>query len=299
MQLITVPSTYSVEHIETTKCRPFFDKLHEQLIVGVGNAPYYPLDASFSEAGVCKTENIFEKFKTHFLAYITSSTLNSVIGLENSARTDIILGCTQYIDDLHIRHSEIQVIEHEYNYHKRLKPNTVYCTIETLKPRVPLIISIPFSYTGCTYRDMTRLLDRCSELDIPVHLDGAWITAAKNTHIDFNHPAVVSLGISLSKGLGLSGWNRIGVRYTKENVEDSITVMNGFLQIPSVPVIIGTYFMEHVPVDHLWNTHGNKHYKICSDFNLNTSDTIHMATKDNNVLGLSNLLRYLENVPSS
>jgi hypothetical protein len=299
MQLITVPDSYSSEYIETTKCRPFFDKLHESLIVGVGKYPYYPLDASFSEAGVSKTENIFEKFKSHFLAYITSSTLNSVTNLQYSARNDIILGCTQYIDDLHIRHSEIQVIENEYNYHRRLKPDTQYRTIETLKPNVPLIISMPFSYTGSTYHSMDQLLDRCSELNIPVHIDGAWITAAKNTHIDFSHPAVYSLGISLSKGLGLSGWNRIGMRYTKERVEDSITVMNEFLQIPSVPVIVGTYFMEHVPIDHLWNTHGDKHYKICKDFNLTSSDTIHMATKDNNVLGLSNLLRYLENVQDS
>jgi len=299
MQIINVISEYSNEHIEINKCRPFVDKLHERLILGVGSSPYYPIDASFSVAGVSKTENIFEKFKTAFLAYITGSRLNSITNLQYSVRNDIILGCTQYIDDLHIRHSEIQVLEHEYNYHTRLKPNTIPCTIDTLKPNTPLIISVPFSFYGGTHPDMNRLLDKCVELSIPVHLDAAWITAAKNVHIDFNHPAVVSMGISLSKGLGLSGWNRIGVRYTKENIEDSITVMNDHLQIPSVPVIIGSYFMERVPVDHLWNSHGLNHYKICSDFNITSTDTIHMGIMNDRPVGLANLLRYLESSDTS
>lgn len=294
MSIITVPESYSETYIETNKCRPFVDKLQERLIIDVGQTNYYPLDDSFSVAQVSKTDDIFNSFKCLFTEYITSTKLNSVVGLEKSLRNDIILGCTQYIDDLHIRYPVIQVLEHEYNYHVRLKPNLIPCNMDTLRANIPLIISIPFSYYGSTHPDMSDILDKCTELNIPVYLDGAWLTASKNVHIDFSHPAVVSLGISLSKGLGLSGWNRIGMRYTKDITEDSITVMNDHLQIPSVPVLVGSYFMKNVEIDHLWNTHGHNHYKICSDFNLNTTDTIHMATKDNKILGICNLLRYLE-----
>lgn len=294
MSIITVPESYSETYIETHKCRPFVDKLQEQLILDVGKTHYYPLDNSFSVAQVNKTIDIFDSFKTSFTDYITSSKLNSIVGLDKSLRSDIIIGCTQYIDDLHIRYPDIQVLTHEYNYHVRLKPNLIPCTVDTMCANIPLIISIPFSYYGGTHPDMSTILDRCVELNIPVHLDGAWITASKNIHIDFSHPAIVSLGISLSKGLGLSGWNRIGIRYTKDISEDSITVMNDHLQIPSVLVLVGSYFIKNVAIDHLWNTHGQNHYKICSDFNLNTTDTIHMATKDNKILGICNLLRYLE-----
>lgn len=299
MSIIKVPESYSETYIETNKCRPFVDKLQEQLILEVGNTPYYPLDDSFTVAQVNKTDDIFDSFKGLFTDYITSSKLNSITGLDKSLRNDVIIGCTQYIDDLHIRYPDIQVLEHEYNYHIRLKPNLVPSTVDTLRPNIPLIISIPFSYYGGMHPAMSTILDRCTELNIPVHLDGAWITASKNIHIDFMHPAVVSLGISLSKGLGLSGWNRIGVRYTKDVTEDSISVMNDHLQIPSVPVLVGSYFIKNVSIDYLWNKHGENHYKICRDFQVNPTDTIHMATKDNKILGICNLLRYLEYHPDN
>jgi hypothetical protein len=139
-----------------------------------------------------------------------------------------------------------------------------------------------------------EILGVCLSLNIPVHIDCAWYTACKNINIDMMHPAIHSFATSLSKGYGLSGWNRIGIRYVKDRVEDSITVMNDHLQIPSVPVLIGTYFMERVNVDHLWNTHGDSYNKICSDFNLDSTDTIHMCVEDGHSRGIAPLLRYLE-----
>jgi hypothetical protein len=143
---------------------------------------------------------------------------------------------------------------------------------------------------------MLELLDLCVTLNIPVHLDGAWITAARNVVIDFCHPAVASLGISMSKGYGTSGWNRVGLRWTKSIVEDSITLINDHLQTTAYPVVIGNYILENMQPDHLWNTHGANHFKICNDFGLVSSDTIHMATKNNQIVGIAPLLRHLENV---
>ena len=52
--------------------------------------------------------------------------------------------------------------------------------------------------------------------------------------------------------------------------------------------------MDNLEPDHLWNHHSKNHYKICKDFDLEPTDTIHMATKDNKVLGIAPLLGYLE-----
>lgn len=295
MRLINVVDSYSIEHIETTKLRPFIDKLHEETIENLGKLFIYPIDNTFKVAGFSSTKDIFNRFVGACNAHLLGSKLNKIKNLDNLPNKDIILGCTQYIDDLHIKHKDIQVLEKEYNYHTRLNKNIVPTTIENLRPNVPLIISIPFTYYGTQHPRMTEILDICLERNIDVHLDGAWITACKNIDIDLSHPSIKSFAISLSKGYGLSGWNRIGLRYVKDRVEDSITVMNDHLQIPSVPVIIGTYFMERVGIDHLWNTHSDNYYKICKDFNLDVTDTIHMATKDSHHMGISPLLRYLEN----
>ena len=61
--MISVPERYSEEFIETTKCRPFIDKVHEQLIESVGAATYFPIDDTFQVAQFNKTSDIFESFK--------------------------------------------------------------------------------------------------------------------------------------------------------------------------------------------------------------------------------------------
>jgi hypothetical protein len=241
---------------------------------------------------------LFETFKTKFQQALTSSKLNSLSGFNSFPRVDICIGCAQYIDTLHIKH-DIQILVDEYRYHTLLNPNLIPKTVDTLEANKHLIISMPFSKIGTIHSQMTKILDRCLELNIPVHIDGAWITATRNIVFDFSHPAIVSVGISMSKGYGLAGWNRIGLRWNKSLDEDSITIMNDYLQINSYCVAIGNYFLDNVPIDHLWNTHGVNHTKICRDFGLSSTDTLHMATFGEYNVGLSPLLRYLENETNS
>lgn len=292
--MISVVPSYSREYIETTKCRPFFDKKHEVLIDSVSRQEFSQIDETFHVAGFLSKENIFNRFRGACNTHFTGSKLNKFTGFEKSVKNDIIVGCTQYIDNLHLKSKDIQVLEKEYNYHYRMNPNVIRTTIEELKPNIPLIISVPFSHLGTTHNRMDDIYDICLDRDIPLHIDAAWVSACKNITIDFNHPAIHSVGFSLSKGYGMSGWNRVGIRYAKYIEEDSISLMNDNLQIPSSIVNIGNYFLDNIEPDHLWNKHGLNHYKICNDFNLTTTDTIHMAKDGTNVLGISPLLRYLE-----
>jgi hypothetical protein len=298
---ILPPNSYDRNFIETEKCRPFIDHLHEQLIQNIISKKDYDwscIDDSYNNDVSLTAEStrpIYKKFKSLFQKHILSSTLNTITNLSTSARIDIILGCTQFIDNLHIK-GPVQVLEMEYVYHTRLNCKLIPKTIGTLEPKVPLILSVPYSAIGKQHPQMIEILDRCYKLSIPVHLDGAWITAAKNIHFNFAHPAIASLGISMSKGYGTSGWNRIGLRWSKSTEEDSITLMNDYVQINAYSVVIGNYILENTEPDHLWNTHGDNHYKICNDFNLTSTDTIHMAKEGDSTRGISPLLRYLENL---
>jgi hypothetical protein len=298
--LFTIPKAYSAEYIQTTKCKPLIDLHQERLMADiVGKQLSYDdftfLDKEYlvADASPELVRPIFANFKKEFQRHLEQSTLNKIVGFDSFARTDIVLGCTQYIDDLHIKH-DIQVLEDEYIYHQKLNSSVGYKTLDTLDPNKHLVISMPFSHIGRTHPQMQEILDTCLARGIDVHLDGAWLTAAKNVNIDLSHPAIRSFAVSMSKGYGLSGWNRIGLRWTKDPVEDSISVMNDYIQINTYSVVIGNYFLKHTEPDHLWNTHGDNHFKICNDFGLNTSDTIHMATKDGSVLGIAPLLKYLE-----
>lgn len=296
------PVSYSIEYLEIEKCRPFIDNEQEKLMLQVVNksVPYDDwtfFDESYHATGVDNTllRPIFANFKRRFQSHLENSTLNNITGFDSFARTDICLGCAQYIDNLHIKH-DVQILEYEYNYHNRLNPTLVPKTLDTLEANKHLIISLPFCALGKTHPEMQLILDKCLEINSPVHIDGAWITAARNINIDLSHPAIKSFSVSMSKGYGLSAWNRIGLRWTKDIQEDSITVLNDFAQINTYSVVIGNYFLQQLETDHLWKIHGDKYFKICNDFGLTPSDTIHMATKDGKILGVAPLLRYLENV---
>jgi hypothetical protein len=162
---------------------------------------------------------------------------------------------------------------------------------------MPLIIAMPFPSTGAVHTQMEEVLDEAQDKGISVHVDGAWLTCCRG--IDFNllHPSIKSVGISLSKGLGL-GWNRIGLRWTRQPNPDSVTIQNDFHMNNRALVMIGLHFLRNLEPDYLWNKHSDNYHKVCTDFSLTPTQSIYLALRDGQPVGVSPLLRYLENASS-
>jgi hypothetical protein len=139
---------------------------------------------------------------------------------------------------------------------------------------------------------MMEILDEARDKGISVHVDGAWFTCCRAIDFDVSHPSIQSVAISLSKGLGL-GWNRVGLRWTKDKTADAITIMNDFNMNLRAPTMIGLHFLRNIAPDYLWNTYSNTYYKICNDFDLTPTKSIYIALKDNQPVGLSPLIRYV------
>jgi len=139
---------------------------------------------------------------------------------------------------------------------------------------------------------MKEILDEARDKGISVHVDGAWFTCCRGIDFDVSHPSIESVAISLSKGLGL-GWNRIGLRWTKNTNADAITIMNDFNMNLRAPAMIGLYFIRNLPPDYLWNTYSDTYYKICKDFDLTPTKSIYLALQNNQPVGLSPLIRYV------
>lgn len=283
MNIIETAESYNDQFLQIDKPQPFIDSKIENLIKNVANNKI-PVDVS---------DNVYKIFKNEMEEYIFSSKINRYQKNKNLNRTDICIGCTHFIDTLYMK-GDIQTLKNDYKYHTRLNPNIKYSNIGNLIENKPLIIAMPFPGIGDIYPDMNLLLNECLNKNIPVHIDGAWITCCRDIDFDFNHPAISSIAISLSKGLGL-GWNRVGLRWSKENNTDAITIMNDFRMNLRAVVNIGLYFLRNIPTDHLWLTHKDNYYKICKDFNLTPTKSIYIALRNNQPVGISPLLRYLEN----
>lgn len=278
--MIRIAPEYNEKYLEVDRPRPLFDERIEQL----------QLDVLSGKIDKDVSDTVYDNFKNLAEQWIFSTRLNDLTGIYTFTRKDIIIGCTQFIDNLYMQ-SPVQVLRNDYRYHERLGLAYVK-DVGSLIPDIPLIIAMPFPSIGAPHQDMKEILDEAKKKRIDVHVDGAWITCCRGVVFDFSHPAIKSVGISLSKGLGL-GWNRIGLRWTKDTKADSISIMNDFNMNNRALAMIGLHFLRNLPPDYLWSSYEDYYNKVCKDFNLEKTNSIYLALKNGNPVGIAPLIRYL------
>jgi hypothetical protein len=279
MDRIRRATSYTIDWLETERPQPLSDLTIEQLQQDVLNGK---IDKDI-------TNQVYNNFKKEMTGWILSSKLNTITGLDNFDRIDIINGCTQFIDSIYMK-GQPQVVVGDYRYHDRLgnwgtRPGL-------LKENIPLVIAMPFPSTGAVHTQMEEVLDEAQDKGISVHVDGAWLTCCRGINFDLSHPSIKSVAISLSKGLGL-GWNRIGLRWTRQPGTDSVTIMNDFNMNLRAPAMIGLHFIRLLEPDYLWNKYGDIYKQICKDFGLTPTQSIYLALRNNQPVGLSPLIRYV------
>jgi len=271
---------YSLKYLEFDRPQPLSDLKIEKLQIDILNGGMDDKDIS---------DQVYINFKQEMTAWLLQSQLNTIKGLDLFDRVDIINGCTQFIDTVYMN-GPVQVLDGDYRYHARLGNH--YTQPGFMREESQLIIAWPFPSTGDTHFQMKEILDEAAEKGIGVHVDGAWFTCCQAIDFDISHPAIKSVGISLSKGLGL-GWNRVGLRWTKSKVADAITIQNDFNMNLRAPAMIGLHFLRNLAPDYLWTTYKDIYYGICRDFNLTPTKSIYLALKDQQPVGLSPLIRYV------
>ena len=278
---IKIAPEYNPKFLETDRPQPLVDNRIESLIQEVLSGK---LDTDISD-------QVYVNFKKEMADWLAGSELNNITGLDSFHRVDIINGCTQFIDNIYMQ-CQPQVLIGDYRYHARL--GNQWASSGLLREGVPLVIAMPFPSTGAVHTQMGEILNEAKDKGIDVHVDGAWVTCCRGINFDVSHPAIKSVGLSLSKGLGL-GWNRIGLRWTRQTAADSVTIMNDFNMNLRAPAMIGLHFIRNLPPDYLWNTHKEQYYKVCSDFDLTPTNSIYLAINNGYPVGISPLIRYLEN----
>lgn len=247
---------------------------------------------NFYQHNPVHTPDLDQQFKDTFVKWLGNHKYSSFTGLGAFKHKDIINGCTQFIDDLYQRCGTLQTFENDYKYHWRLNNDIVYSTTDTLDPNKELLISMPFPFYGDVHPNMIEILDTAHEKNIPVHIDGAWISCIRDIEFDFDHPAIQTVGISLSKG-GMGG-NRIGLRFARKRPQGAVTIMNDFNMNSQALVSMGIKFMEELGPEYFWTQYKDHYEKVCEDFDLQPTKAIHLASKDGRPVGVRPLLRCLQ-----
>ncbi len=221
------------------------------------------------------------------------------LGLDSFKRHDAILGTTHQLDELHQLHGKnIAVYYGEYKYHRRLTENTVkqISHYSELVPGDVFITSYPSCITTNQHPEFDQLLEHCLQKGIPVHIDGAWFGQCRNFEFDVSHPAIHSVSVSLSKAFGM-GSQRIGIRYTRDRINGPIAIMNDFNYCNVSDMWIGVEMIKHFGTDYWWTHYSDLYSKVCKDFNLKETDSIHVGWIEEdgkkNQFGIRTPLRFL------
>lgn len=218
-------------------------------------------------------------FVTLFDDYLHSSNLNTVQGLAQFEHRDIIHGCNHFIDNLLQQHGidGLQIFEHDYRYYTRLGRQRPWAKPGYLVPGQPVLIAAPFPGALDLHWQWHDIIKECELKHIDIHVDAAWLGAARDIGLDLSSTAIASVAFSLSKGLGLA-WNRIGVRYSRRRTNtDSITIFNQHDMISEAAVRIGIAAMQQIPVDYVWHTYEQPYHALCRELMLRPTKIIHAA----------------------
>lgn len=225
--------------------------------------------------------------------WFQSTKFNNLQGWQHMPCIDLTMGCAHYIESFIIRHGwdGFQILNNEYAYYSFMGKWGV--SEGQLEPNKPLIITLPhFKWAGIR-PTWPAILRECETKNIDIHIDMAWVTLARNVNIDFSHPCIQSVGMSISKYS--MQWNRVGLRYSKQRSMDSITMFNHFYQ-PQTNENLSSccaYVIERIPRDYGWKKYQTAHESICRELDLESTDLVHVV-KDKmseKTFGISDMLR--------
>jgi hypothetical protein len=227
-----------------------------------------------------------DEFIAQATNWFLSTKLNKLSGIDQFPHTDIIIGCTQFIENICLKNKwNIQVLPEEYAYYSVMGKQST--NIGDLVSNKPLIVSLP-NWKHGHRPHWNAILKECEQKNIDIHIDCAWLTVAKDIELNFDHPNVKSIGMSISKYIG--SWNRIGLRWSKQKTLDSVTMFNVQKKYNDALISCGSFIMDNLERDYGWNTYGEKYQTVCKEHNLEQTNFIYVAKHNNEPVSVSNLL---------
>lgn len=214
------------------------------------------------------------EFAPKAIEWFKSTKINNIQGWELFPYTDVIMGCTHYIESFIIRHGwdGFQILNQEYGYYAMQGKHGN--NVGELEPNKPLIVSTPNWFYGDMRPEWDALLIECEQKNIDIHIDFAWITTAKGIEINLDHPRIQSFAMSMSKYA--MQWNRVGIRWCKQRTMDSITMLNHYYKdVNSSLTSVGSFMIDNIPRDYAWNKYGNLYRLMCKELELYPTKMIH------------------------
>jgi len=257
--------------------KPLTDPLVQQEIANL----LKNFDVNQTDITTWKTQPYIDEF----LQWITHGNHTQVRGLESFKHGALCNGTSSAIETFIQRNNKrrIRFSCAEFVLSK-IVSNSIgaqWCYLENdvLTTNDAVVLSYPFSGNGTVLPNLDQVLAQCTEKNIPVLVDLAYIGIGHNLVIDITAPCITDVTTSISKPFATM--LRHGVRFTKQYYDDNIQSSSDIGILPRINIVIATQLMQKFSKDYIVDRYISKYLQICKDLELLPTNTITLAIGDN------------------
>jgi len=211
--------------------------------------------------------------------WLTSSLYNSIRGLDEFVFDCYSSGTSPAFTSFIGRHinKRIRYSRNDFALSKivsnAFSANHCYLEDDKLKEGDALILSMPFSGNGGLIDNYNNILTVCDSKDIPVMIDGAYFGISFGVDYNLTHKCITDFCTSLSKPYGF-GQIRVGIRFTKEEIDDELTALTVFDNYNKLGAWLGHRVIENFNHNWVIDQHRQIYLDICEEYNLNPTNTL-------------------------
>jgi hypothetical protein len=235
------------------------------------------LDVTLTD--ILSDQSIIQRFTDSYRKWITTTKLNSVIGLEDFKYFCYSNGTTESFDKFYLKNSRrrFRCFRGEYMYHqlawRNYWPNWKFLDDDCLAKNDAVIISLPFADTGNRHSQFDDLIKQCELLNIPVLVDCAYFGICRDITFDVSSPCITDVVFSLSKTFPVSH-ARIGLRLTRIDDDDSLFVVNKGDYVNRLGSYIGLNLINNFSPDYIVKKYRALQVEYCKHLSVDVSNTV-------------------------
>ena len=235
------------------------------------------------QSGCLYDTNIHNLFLERFYNWILETKNNTIVGLEKFQSKVFTNGSTEAFDKFYLKNKNrnLRYFNGEYMYHaaigKSYFDNVVLLDNAPVGKNDVVVISLPFADTGDEHPQMESILEKCSELDVPVLIDCCYYGACSELTMNFNYSCITDITFSLAKSFPL-GFIRVGMRLTKEDNNDPLFVYNKNNYVNRLSSAVGLTLLNRYGPDYNYNTYNETQQNFCIELGVEPSKCVFFAT---------------------
>tara|TARA_Y100001937_G_C7102400_1_gene323172 strand:+ start:369 stop:1247 length:879 start_codon:yes stop_codon:yes gene_type:complete len=222
--------------------------------------------------------DIINNFLLEFNLWIKSSTMNSLVGLDNFKYSCYSLGTSEAFDKFYMKNAKrrFRCFKGEYMYHKlswRDKFDWDWLEEKPLQNMDAVVISLPFADTGDKHDKYNQLMNQCCELNVPVLVDCAYFGICRDIEFNLDYDCITDITFSLSKTFPVA-YARIGMRCTRMDNDDSMFVYQKTNYNNKIGAALGLKYFERFTPDYITEKYIDKQLNFCNTVGVNPSKTV-------------------------